>query len=1065
MNTTLLPSLSFFLWIAISAPYLISNLTSIEAAEPNPSLKVTQVVAIGEIQFTIPDSMQLARIASEPLIHWPVAAAWDHDDSLVVLESNWNRESVEKQLVSRPHRIVRLQDIDADGAFDTRTVVATDLSFSAGILIVDNAIYVSAPPSILRLEDLDGDGVYEDRKIWHDGKTITHCANDLHGPMLGRDGWIYWTKGAFAEQSLPMRDGSTLNSRAAHLLRRHPSGGGVEVLMTGGMDNPVDVAFLPDGERLFCSTFLHHPGGGVRDGIGHAVYGSLFGKPHNVLDGHRRTGPLFAPIEELGPAAPSSLTLLESPEIISASGFVEKSSESVPVVVTTQFNFQKLSIHQLNSNGATFKTKSHDLIVADKIDFHPVDVLEDRDGSLVILDTGGWYDLCCPSSGLPGQIAPGGIYRLSAGSTNRGGLGPNARQDTVQQQLVELCSNHSRRRELASQWLVKHPSESIEPLIKQLGEKSSNITYRLGAFWCLTKMLVNSPDQLAIKETLLACLIDESPPLQAAALNVVSLYRWPESVPVLTGLLRNAAPQAKRLAAECLGRIDGEGESSINALMNAIEHASGDRTLEHAILYALMECDQPHRIRTYLTNAQPRRCWAALRVLQQTGGIQADNFALLVELSSSSDDAVRSEARDILASHPEFANQSLDLLANAWESQDVDSMAALESIFGAWRHVDEVSQRIAQWLGDAPSLSALQTRMLTGIIARYRGESLPAAWTEPMASWLTITDQDTALHLAQSIDQVKWLLPRDHSLVAALLARSQQPNIPLVGRCHFWSSLPPYTAGVSEELQEAIVNGIASDDETIASACANAMSHVELMPSQKVWLMNHLGDISPTRLQTAILSVLQFNDHQSDEAVREAISNLASARTLAVEPMMTALQNRSAEDREAWATTMAQLHAPPADLSRAVDDWITKLPEGDVNRGYQVFRSSKAACSQCHQVGYIGGKTGPELSQIGKSRMRRELVEAVLFPSARLEQSYRSTRVLTSDGRVLNGLIAAQNDTMLELICGVNERHMIPKNEIESQEPSDVSVMPAGLEQSLSLQQFADLISFLESKR
>jgi len=217
----------------------------IQAAESNPSPTATKIVSIDEIQFTIPDSLQLSKIADEPLIHWPVAAAWDRDGSLVVLESNWNRESVEKQLVSRPHRIVRLQDIDTDGVFDKRTVIASDLSFSAGILVFENAIYVSAPPSILRLEDLDGDGIFEDRKTWHEGKTITHCANDLHGPLLGRDGWIYWTKGAFAEQSLPMRDGSTLNSRAAHLLRRHPSGGGVEVMMTGGMDNPVDVAFLP----------------------------------------------------------------------------------------------------------------------------------------------------------------------------------------------------------------------------------------------------------------------------------------------------------------------------------------------------------------------------------------------------------------------------------------------------------------------------------------------------------------------------------------------------------------------------------------------------------------------------------------------------------------------------------------------------------------------------------------------------------------------------------------------------------------------------------------------------
>jgi len=155
MKTTLSNSRSFFLGMVLQAFHVMP----IQAAESNRSPTATKIVSIDEIQFTIPDSLQLSKIADEPLIHWPVAAAWDRDGSLVVLESNWNRESVEKQLVSRPHRIVRLQDIDTDGVFDKRTVIATDLSFSAGILVFENAIYVSAPPSILRLEDLDGDGI------------------------------------------------------------------------------------------------------------------------------------------------------------------------------------------------------------------------------------------------------------------------------------------------------------------------------------------------------------------------------------------------------------------------------------------------------------------------------------------------------------------------------------------------------------------------------------------------------------------------------------------------------------------------------------------------------------------------------------------------------------------------------------------------------------------------------------------------------------------------------------------------------------------------------------------
>ncbi len=46
------------------------------------------------------------------------------------------------------------------------------------------------------------------------------------------------------------------------------------------------------------------------------------------------------------------------------------------------------------------------------VDFHPTDVLMDADGSLLVIDTGGWYKLCCPTSQLWKPDVLGGIYRV-----------------------------------------------------------------------------------------------------------------------------------------------------------------------------------------------------------------------------------------------------------------------------------------------------------------------------------------------------------------------------------------------------------------------------------------------------------------------------------------------------------------------------------------------------------------------------------------------------------------------------------------------------------------------------
>ena len=72
-------------------------------------------------------------------------------------------------------------------------------------------------------------------------------------------------------------------------------------------------------------------------------------------------------------------------------------------LLCTQFNMRKVSRHQLVPDGATFRTIDSDFVVSDNVDFHPTDVVEDADGTVLIADTGGWYRLCCPTSTMAKQ--------------------------------------------------------------------------------------------------------------------------------------------------------------------------------------------------------------------------------------------------------------------------------------------------------------------------------------------------------------------------------------------------------------------------------------------------------------------------------------------------------------------------------------------------------------------------------------------------------------------------------------------------------------------------------------
>ena len=359
-------------------------------------------VALGETVFTVPDGFTVERVAGPPLVDRPITAAFDEQGRLYVGDSSGSNDPVKKQLAEKPHRIVRLEDRDGDGRFDHSVVFADKMMFPEGTLWHDGSLYVAAPPSIWRLSDTDGDGVADEREEWFEA-TLTGCANDLHGPYLGRDGWIYWCKGAFAEQRYAAFRGAERVTSAAHIFRRQPSGGPHEPVMTGGMDNPVDVVFTPTGERIFTTTFLQHPAGGRRDGLIHAIYGGVYGKRHGVLNNHPRTGELMPVLAHLGPAAPCGLELYES--AVFGHGFTGN-------LFSCQFNLNRVQRHELIPDGSTFRTIDSDFLATTNADFHPTDVLEDADGSLLVLDTGGWYKLCCPTSQFWRPEILGAIYRV-----------------------------------------------------------------------------------------------------------------------------------------------------------------------------------------------------------------------------------------------------------------------------------------------------------------------------------------------------------------------------------------------------------------------------------------------------------------------------------------------------------------------------------------------------------------------------------------------------------------------------------------------------------------------------
>lgn len=982
------------------------------------------------MQLRVDQSLEVEVAAGADLIKWPIVADWDSAGRLVVAECGGVGKPIAEHNKQQLHRIVRLVDTNGDGKFDKRMVAADKLAFPEGVLCVGNSLLVSAPPQIWKLTDANGDGICEQREIWFDPGTLTGCANDLHGPFMGRDGWIYWCKGAFAEQQHQLTSGKELVSRAAHIFRRRFEGGPVEPVMTGGMDNPVEMAISHTGERFFTSTFLQHPADGKRDGIAHALYGGVYGKTHDVIDGHRRTGDLLPIMTHLGPAAPSGLICLESTRLLGT-------NTAADTLVAAQFNLHKVTAHQLFPRGAGFVTKDFELLGSERIDFHPTDVIESPDGSLLVIDTGGWYNLCCPSSHVDQSIASGGIYRLTSHTTRQVRSQPGVDWERLSlDQAIEIVSD-------------------AQPEL----HRQHSLLHRQQALWRICRI-----NTAAAHAELLRALTSNESSLRQIAAHAISVQRIESAEPSLeAALTRETESAVSRALAEALGRLGNE--KSISVLLEKIPSAADDRMLEHSLLYAIMEIDRPSALAVHLRSANPDVRRAAMLAIDQSEHRALLTASATLESLLSEDAALSQCSAEILVGHSQWAASNVQALEKVWDRAqgNVALRNNLARVLAAWSGVAEIQTLIAQRMILAAEGSAEEQLAFMESLAGIRNQKLPAAWTSALVKLLEHVHAQSRPQLIVWLSNMK-IEPSESAEVNAVVFRLIAATNDQAAKLRLVACLNPAIQLSDRALEKFVVEAyLGHHGGDLATEASGALSRLQLNREAAEELITGLPQVPPLQLPQTVKIISNLRDDSLDSQLLNALGNEPAARTLALD-QLTALYRTRSEPLQAEVRKVVEtLGKPPADVEAKLDGLMAQLKSGDAARGYQVFRSTKAACSACHKIGYVGGLIGPELTRIGATRSRRALLEAIVFPNARLEQSYTPLRVLTTDGQIHNGIVARDSGGVLELVTGANQRVSILSEEIEQRLPSPVSIMPAGLEQQLSLEELADLLTLLES--
>ena len=1016
--------------------------------------------------FQLPDGTVMEQVAGAPLVEFPMFACFDDQGRLYVAEGSGLNISGEELEKTRPCKIALLEDTDADGEFDKRTVFADKLIFPAGVLWHGGKVYVASPPGLWVFQDTDGDGRADSQQQLVTGFNHDGTGHDVHGPFMGPDGWLYWTDG-LRGYNVQTQEGTQLEGNAALIWRCQPDGSDIEWLCGGGIDNPVELLFLPGGAMI--GTMDQTPGDALLHYIDGGWYPSLHDDRVTELP---NTGPQLGAIEQFSEAFPAALC-----------GFCQLRSdhfgeEMKGALITSQFNVHRLQKHHVTPVGSTWKGTTSDFAISTSYDVHPTDVLEDADGSLIVVDMGAWYNYHCPNSKYARPDMKGGLYRLRRTSAEPV-ADPWGKQadftSATDKDLIRLLQDaRPAVRDKALETIVHRKDACVPSLIRLLAgaahndpstqESTSSLRVipslpeqqQISAVWALNR--INTPEARAAVQGALQHPDDR---VRHAAAHCAGINRDSGALQQLSSMVVSDVPAVRLKAAEALGRI-GASEA-VPAIRSSLQAGTVDRFLEHALIYALIRLGSREHTLPLLSDSNPDARRAGIIALDQMphGNLQRTDVAPLLD---TDDPTLQQAALEVISRHDGWSDEIISLVAEWLASPDL-SPSQTRSLLGAivaFAQDTRIQNLVHTQLMSASSPAASKLLLLEAI-GRCRLTQLPAMWITALNSSLT-SDTTTIRHQTLNVIQARGM--RDFDATLRKLAADEL--LPAEQRSMATGIISEQLKPMPDNLFSLLTSRF--DDEVgplDRLTAASAVSQAHLTEQQFVAVADIIRSAGPLTVpllarafrrcsNAKIGSLLMESLNQSPggsgvsaDDIEQLLRNFPPAVRHAAEPLLQSRAAQQQQDEE----TIARLFAR-----------VSVLP-GDSERGRKVFFSRTAACYGCHRMQDKGGHIGPDLTRIGRVRRTIDLVEAIAVPSSTIVPGYHSYTVITVDGKTASGLIVRQTDDAVYLRTTDLSEIRIPRHEIEELVPSETSLMPKGLDKALTDQQFADLLEFLFTRR
>lgn len=973
--------------LLLALPLAAADLPPDKGAEIPASGK-RPVVVSGRAVFPLPKhdlppgyTLELA--AAAPLVTHPIMGCLDDRGRLFVGDAvgvNWNKKQLEE---NPPNRVLMLEDMDRDGAFDKSTVFADKMTFPQGACWLNGSLYVCSPPGLWKLTDTNNDGIADEREMIVGGFEYTGNAADVHGPFLHPNGRLYWCHGRKGHKVV-QKDGTPVDeSMACGIWSCRPDGSDVAWHSLGCGDNPVEVDFTSEGDIIGVQNLYYSQPRG--DTIIHWLYGGVYERPDQLkaIAHLPRTLETMPVMYNFGHVAVSGACFWHAFP-------TANSKQRTENFMVTHFNTQRLVRMELTPEGSTYKAVENEFLKLHNPDIHLTDVMEDpRDGSLLLLDTGGWFRIGCPASLMAKSDLLGAVYRVVPVRLELSeARAPSVTKAGARDNLARMRSGTSDERRQAGAVMARE--------IVTLLQSGDSFQERAGCD-LVAELTTDDCNWIALNE---------------GAYDRMSDALW--------DLMEKPLPPAAE-----------------HAVMNAYFRRGYD--LKN-------QASSPLLLRRIL------RAQANHRGGYDKGPDFYASDVALVHVGADDPELARA-ALQVVIEDP-GADKYAMVLWDAAPNQHV--LAAMETFILKFADKPETQKLIAAMLGAAaPALRATAVRGLAEQTAQVVNDT-----------WLPLLDRmlaDGSADLPLLFRAIKKL--KTSHFDAALQAIANDSARSLTLRLKALDAVK--SVKLTGETFE-VIKGVLADASSSSAAKIQAAGMIAAAPLQKPQVLELaplFASVGPVELKALLPIIRKHKDADTGRVLAVEMAKNPVIASQQESAYRTAFSDQPPEIFEsiilpAYNAAVAATEVKKRQLSPLAEQVVAS---GNAARGEQHFKTGKGTCIACHKIGDTGRPIGPDLSHIGAIRTERDLLESILFPSNTLARDYEAHVIETSDGQQTLGVIKSHAAEGLVVLDIAGQEKTIAHQTIVGDTTLTTSLMPMGLDQTMSEAELLDLVAWLRS--